>query len=55
MMSLQEVKEWIATLDADSFLAIDDGGLAIVELTPEGEETGAYCEIGGTPSDDNAH
>ena len=54
-MSLQEVKEWINTLDNHNYVAIDDGGLAIIELTPDGEETGAYCEIGGTPDNDNAH
>jgi hypothetical protein len=50
MMDVAEVKRWIATLDDDSNLAIDDGGLCLVELTADGEETGAYIEIGGTPT-----
>jgi len=49
MMHTAEVKRWIATLDDGGALAIDDGGLCLVELTAEGEETGAYIEIGGTP------
>ena len=53
-MHVKEVKRWLATLDDDNAVAVDDGGLCLVELTPEGEETGAYCEIGGTPAPDDA-
>jgi hypothetical protein len=52
MMDIAEVKRWIATLADGGNLAIDDGGLCLVELTAEGEETGAYIEIGGTPAED---
>lgn len=48
-MDVKEVKRWLATLDERNGVAVDDGGLCLVELTPDGEETGAYCEIGGTP------
>ena len=52
MMDIAEVKRWIATLADGGNLAIEDGGLCLVELTAEGEETGAYIEIGGTPAED---
>lgn len=48
-MSIAEVKRWIDTLDPKNSIAVDDGGLTIVEVTPEGVETGAYLEIGGVP------
>lgn len=53
MMSVEEVKRWINTLDGKNYVAIDDGGLCLVELTPDDQETGAYCEIGGIPLPDD--
>lgn len=54
MERVSEVKRWIETLDDDNFIAVDDGGLALVELrcwgqTAPPEETGASYEIGGIP------
>lgn len=49
MMDVIEVRRWIATLEDDSNIAVDDGGLCLVELTPDGQATGAYLEIGGVP------
>lgn len=50
MMTKTEVKDWLDSLPDDSDIAIDDGGLALVEVR-DGKETGAYCEVGGTPED----
>ena len=50
MTPVEELKRWIETLDPQNEIAVDDGGLTIVELTPDGVETGAYFEIGGTPA-----
>jgi hypothetical protein len=48
-MTVAEVKRWLDTLDPANNVAVDDGGLTIVELTPDGKETGAYLELGGVP------
>jgi hypothetical protein len=47
MMSVNEIKAWLDTLGSESQVAVDDGGLALVEISASGEETGAYLEIGG--------
>ena len=47
MMSVIEVKRWLATIPDDGFVAIDDGGLALVEVTTNGEPLVAYLELGG--------
>jgi hypothetical protein len=52
MIDTKEFKCWAATLDDDGFVAVDDGGLTIVELDADGEKTGAYYEIGGEPEDE---
>jgi hypothetical protein len=49
MISVTELKTWMATLEDTSSVAIDDGGLTLVELNIFNEETGAYLEIGGLP------
>lgn len=50
---IKEVKEWLNTLSPGSSLAVDDGGLALVELDEEGTLTGSYLEVGGTPQEDD--
>lgn len=50
-MSVQEVRDWVNSLDKRDSVAVDDGGLALVELDPNGVETGAYLEVGGVPAD----
>jgi hypothetical protein len=52
VMNVSEVRDWIATLYDDSSIAIDDGGLVLVEIARDGTLTGAYIEVGGTPSDE---
>jgi hypothetical protein len=49
MMTVKELRRWIDTLNPDNRVAIDEGGLTVVELTPDGTETGAYLELGGVP------
>lgn len=49
MISTRELKDWCSAFGAESFVAIDDGGLRIVELDAEGKETGNYIELGGVP------
>ena len=49
MMKATELKRWLATISDDSFIAIDDGGLALVELDEKGMEADAYLEVGGIP------
>ena len=48
MESIKEIADWIKTLDPSNSLAIDDGGLILVEIGPQGE-TGNRYEIGGIP------
>ncbi len=51
MMSKAEVTEWIETLSDTSSIAIDEGGLTLVEIDVEGAPTGSYIEVGGIPDD----
>lgn len=50
MTTAKELGEWIATLSPDTQLAVDDGGLTIVEVNNERD---IYFEIGGTPDEDD--
>lgn len=51
MMTKKEIQEWLDTLDDDATVAIDEGGLCLVEVE-EGEETGSYFEVGGIPEEE---
>jgi hypothetical protein len=53
MMGKQEVLDWINTLDDGSGIAIDEGGLSLVEIDANGDETDAYLEVGMTPSEED--
>lgn len=50
-LSVTDLKAWIETLGPENAVAVDDGGLTLVEIAPNGEETGAYLELGGIPED----
>lgn len=50
-MSASDVRSWLSTLDRDALVAVDDGGLTLVALTPDGRESGPYVEVGGIPHD----
>lgn len=47
MTSVKELKAWLETLAEDSTVAIDEGGLTLVELGSNDLPTGAYLEVGG--------
>lgn len=53
MMTKKEVLEWLETLDDDSGVAIDEGGLCLVEIDENGEETESYIEVGGIPDEED--
>ena len=46
-ISIGELREWLDTLSDEASIAVDDGGLALVEV---GGDT--YLEVGGLPLDD---
>lgn len=48
MITTDEIRAWFDTLTTKN-VAIDDGGLMVVALDDDGQETGAYIEIGGVP------
>jgi len=45
-MLASEVRDWLFTLGRDATVAIDEGGLCLVEV---GNEDESYCEVGGVP------
>lgn len=53
MIAKKELVEFIDSLPDDSNVAVDDGGLTLVEIDRNGEETGACIEVGGIPLDDD--
>lgn len=53
MMGKKEIQAWLDTLPDDSSVAIDEGGLSLVEIDGEGMETEAYLEIGMTPREED--
>ena len=55
MMTARNVKAWLETLAPDRNVAMDEGGLQLVELDSRGQPTGAYLEIGGIPAADEIH
>lgn len=52
MISSRELLEWAKTLDPFGCVAIDDGGLSLVELDQEGDVSDAYIEVGGIPEEE---
>jgi len=46
-MSVQEIKEWLNTLEDADEVGIDEGGLCLRVVS----NTETYCEIGGIPED----
>lgn len=49
MTDMESFKAWVNQLPDTGGIAVDDGGLSVVHLSDEGEETGPYFEIGGIP------
>ena len=50
--TVKELVEFFKTLSEDAVVAVDDGGLILVELDEDNKQTGNYYEIGGIPLDD---
>ncbi len=46
MISVMELRDWLATLPDEAMVGVDDGGLTLT--TPGGA---AYIEVGGIPFD----
>ncbi len=53
MISINELQKWLSTLSPDNYLAIDDGGLTLLEITADDAATSAFLEIGGVPEEIN--
>ena len=53
MMTKQEVLEWIETIADDSYIAIDEGGLSLVEVNADHKQTESYLEVGMTPDEED--
>ncbi len=51
MTDPQEIVKWIKKLPKSSSVAVDEGGLTLVEVDKNGKTTGAYLEVGGVPLD----
>ena len=58
-MEVKEVRKWMKHLKDDDFIAVEDGGLAIVVLSSatsknacEVQDFGVFCEIGGVPPEE---
>jgi len=50
--SVEDLKVWLRTLSPEAAVAVDDGGLTLVELDSSGQPTGAYYELGGIPEEE---
>lgn len=54
MIAKTELRRWLEALPDDAGVAIDDGGLCLVEIDASGRQTDAYMEIGGIPDEETA-
>ena len=52
MIAVQELKKWLETLPADGYVAVDAGGLDLVEVGKENRPTDAMLAVGGVPDRD---
>ena len=46
----QELQDWLATLPEGAEVAVDEGGLTLVEVGQD-----AYVEVGGIPDGEETH
>lgn len=58
MIDAKELIRWLQTLDEDADVAIDDGGLTLVQVLPgtdphDKTPAGPYIEVGGIPLDED--
>ena len=54
MSSVREVILWLQTLDSESSVAVDEGGLSLIEISADLTPTEAYFEVGGFVAEDYA-
>ncbi len=47
MMSVEEIKSWLSTMEDETMIGIDEGGLILSEVGGP-----AYLEVGGIPEED---
>lgn len=54
MISVKELQRWLNTLPPGDSVAVDEGGLALVQICELSGEVGdAYLEVGGVPEDNS--
>jgi hypothetical protein len=53
MIAQPELLRWLKTIPSTSAVAVDDGGLNLVEIDKNGKQTDAYWEVGGIPTDED--
>lgn len=53
MMTVGELRAWLAPLHEQTNVAIDEGGLTLVELYSNNQPSQTYLEIGGIPDDES--
>lgn len=53
MIDIVALKEWLTSLSCEGYVAIDEGGLTVVEVGPDGNPSGAALEVGGLPEPDD--
>ena len=50
MITVKELKQWVESLDPESDVAIDAGGLILTNLNSKTSDNNeAYLEVGGIP------
>ena len=53
MISVKDLKEWLDELNPETFVAVDEGGLTLVQILPgHSGLSGNYLEVGGIPDSD---
>ena len=52
-MPAKDIREWLESFEESDLIAIDEGGLALVGLTPSGAPTATYIEVGGVPASED--
>jgi hypothetical protein len=51
MIAVKELKRWLETLPENGHVAVEDGGLDLVEVGQDGKPTEAMLAVGGIPLD----
>ncbi len=51
MIDKNEIERWLGTLPDGAGVAIDEGGLSLIEVNDDGSTGEAYLEVGLTPDE----